>query len=177
VTDRLAYLNFVKGSLASSLAQKLNTGRGPLKALREAENGLLPRKSARANLFNLVAKLENDHQKGSEKRIAELREQLKKAEQDCEIHEKELEILKRKAIKDSETAKWEAIREVTARTHCDSNLSLTEAMLVRREACPFVASRHPGHCGLASYSAFFCKPLHGLTSYCGCSCCVTASTR
>jgi hypothetical protein len=111
VTDRLAYLNFVQGSLASSLAQKLNSGRAPFKALREAENALGPRRAARANLYNLIVRLEHDQPKGNEKRIAEMKEQLKKAEQDCETHEKELEILKRKAVKDSETAKWEAIRE------------------------------------------------------------------
>ena len=41
VTDRLAYLNFVQGSLASSLAQKLDAARSPLKALRDAETSQL----------------------------------------------------------------------------------------------------------------------------------------
>ncbi|KAI6031777.1 hypothetical protein BKA83DRAFT_673496 [Pisolithus microcarpus] len=71
VTDRLAYLNFVNGSLASSLAVKLNAARSPLKALRDAESAIIPKRNA----------------------------------------QKEILILKRKAVRDSERAKWEAIRE------------------------------------------------------------------
>ncbi|KAM6498169.1 Eisosome component PIL1 domain containing protein [Amanita muscaria] len=111
VVDRLAYLNFVQGSLAGSLAQKLISARGPLKALRDAENVLAPRRAARFNLATQIAKVEHDQQKGSEKRLAELREQLRRAELEDHSLEKEIEILKRKAIRDSETAKWEVLRE------------------------------------------------------------------
>ncbi|KAL0951102.1 hypothetical protein HGRIS_007839 [Hohenbuehelia grisea] len=111
VTDRLAYLNFVQGSLAASLAQKLDAARAPLKALRDAESALTPRRNARAGLQTQLARIEHDQQRGMEKKIAELKEQIKKAEADDAPQEKELEILKRKALRESELFKWEAIRE------------------------------------------------------------------
>ncbi|PFH54534.1 hypothetical protein AMATHDRAFT_72316 [Amanita thiersii Skay4041] len=111
VTDRLAYLNFVQGSLAGSLAMKLDAARAPLKAFRDAENALTPRRAIRAGLQNQLAKLEHDQQRGSEKRIAELKDQIRKTELEDETQERELEILKRKAVRESESAKWDAIRE------------------------------------------------------------------
>ncbi|KAF8640870.1 hypothetical protein AX17_000518 [Amanita inopinata Kibby_2008] len=111
VTDRLAYLNFVQGSLAGSLAHKLNAARAPLKALRDAENAIAPRRNFRTGLQNQLAKVEHDQQRGYEKKIAELKEQIRKAEMDDQAQEREIEILKRKAVKDSEVAKWEAVRE------------------------------------------------------------------
>jgi hypothetical protein len=61
-----------------------------------------------------LAKLEHDQQKGAEKRMAELKDQIKKAELDDQQLEKEVEILKRKAVRESEQLKWEAMREVSA---------------------------------------------------------------
>lgn len=114
VTDRLAYLNFVQGSLAGTLALKLDSARAPLKALRDAEASLAPRRNMRAGLQNQLSKLEHDQQKGAEKRIAELKDQIKKVESEVMQHEKEVELLKRKAVRESEQLKWEALREVSA---------------------------------------------------------------
>jgi hypothetical protein len=114
VTDRLAYLNFVQGSLASSLAVKLDTARAPFKALRDAEASLAPRRNIRAGMQIQLSKLEHDQQKGGESKIIELREQIRKAELDDQAQEKEVELLKRKAVRESERLKWEAIREVSA---------------------------------------------------------------
>ena len=114
VTDRLAYLNFVQGSLASSLALKLDSARAPFKALRDAETALTPRRNMRAGMQLQLAKLEHDQQKGTEKRMAELKGQIRKSELDDEQLEKEIEILKRKAVRESELLKWEAMREVSA---------------------------------------------------------------
>lgn len=111
VTDRLAYLNFVNGSLASSLAVKLNAARSPLKALRDAESAIIPKRNARANLQNRIRKLEHSQEKNTERQIAELEDQLARSEKNDEPQEKEILILKRKAVRDSERAKWEAIRE------------------------------------------------------------------
>jgi hypothetical protein len=61
-----------------------------------------------------LSKLEHDQQRGSEARVAELKEQIKKAELDDEAQEKEVELLKRKAVRDTERLKWEALREVSA---------------------------------------------------------------
>ncbi|KAF5377644.1 hypothetical protein D9615_005351 [Tricholomella constricta] len=111
VTDRLAYLNFVQGSLASSLALKLDAARAPLKALRDAETAIAPRRNVRAGLNNQLAKIEHDQQKGMEKKIVELKDQIRKAELDDQPQEKEIELLKRKAVRESEQLKWEAFRE------------------------------------------------------------------
>lgn len=112
MTDRLAYLNFVHGSLSATLAQKLDSARSSLKLLREEENNLGPRKQQLVNLQQQIRQLEREKLKGSE-RLAELKVQLKKMEDDGESSEKELEIMKRKAIKDSEAWKWAALREVS----------------------------------------------------------------
>jgi HSP90 family molecular chaperone len=113
VTDRLAYLNFVHGSLASSLADKLNASRTSLKALRDAETAIAPRRSIRSGIQQQLAKLESDQSKGSDRKVSELKDQLRKAELEDEAQEQEIESLKRKGVRDSEQAKWEALREVS----------------------------------------------------------------
>lgn len=119
VTDRLAYINFAQGQLSSTLATKLDAARTPFKTLRDAETAITPRRNIRTGLENQIARLENDQQKGSDKKIAELRDQLRKAELDDAGQEREIEILKRKAVRESEKFKWEAIREVGVRyLHC-----------------------------------------------------------
>ncbi|KAJ7103466.1 Eisosome component PIL1-domain-containing protein [Mycena belliarum] len=111
VTDRLAYLNFVHGSLASSLAVKLNTARASLKTLRDAEAALTPRRNIRAGLQLQLTRIEHDQPRGMEKRAAELKEQLKKHTLEDQPKETEVELLKRQAVRESEQHKWEAIRE------------------------------------------------------------------
>ncbi|KAA1468226.1 hypothetical protein DENSPDRAFT_857164 [Dentipellis sp. KUC8613] len=111
VSDRLAFLNFISGSLASSLAHKLNAARSPLKALRDNDNALAARRTVRANLQSQIVRLEHNQERGYEKRIAELKDQLRKAERDDEPSEKEHEIFKRKALRESEQLKFEAFRE------------------------------------------------------------------
>jgi hypothetical protein len=93
VTDRLAYLNFVQGSLASSLAVKLDSSRSSFKTLRDAESALAPRRSHRATLTNQLARLEHDNPKGNEKKISELKEQLRKAELEDLAGEKEVSLI------------------------------------------------------------------------------------
>lgn len=111
MSDRLAYLNFVQGSLAASLSQKLDSARTPLKTLRDAEAALQPKRNIRAGLQNQIARLEHDQAKGMEKKLHDLKEQLKRAESEDSSQENEVEILKRKALYDSEQQKWEALRE------------------------------------------------------------------
>ncbi|KAF9229348.1 hypothetical protein BS17DRAFT_17896 [Gyrodon lividus] len=111
VTDRLAYLNFVQGSLSASLSVKLDAARSPLKALRAAETNIAPKRNIRAGLRNQIARLEHSKEKGAERRVAELKDQLVRAEKNDEHLEKEIELLKRKAVRESEQVKWDAIRE------------------------------------------------------------------
>jgi len=110
VTDRLAYFQFVQGSLSASLAEKLDASRLPLKNLRDKEDALNTRRNTRTNYEQQIAKLELSS--GNERKINELEDLLQRANVDDEPLEKEVQLLERKAIKDSEQAKWEAIREV-----------------------------------------------------------------
>lgn len=84
-----------------------------MKLLRDAENAILPRRNIRAGLHQQLARLEHDNQKGMEKRIADLKEQIRKAEAEDSPSEKEIELLKRKGLRESEQQKWEAIREAS----------------------------------------------------------------
>ncbi|KAF7347776.1 Sphingolipid long chain base-responsive protein pil1 [Mycena venus] len=111
VTDRLAYLNFVQGSLASSLAVKLDAARAPLKNLRDAEAALTPKRNVRAGVQLQITRIEHDQPRGMEKRLAELKEQLKRLNVEDQPQETEVNLLKRQAVRESEQHKWEAIRE------------------------------------------------------------------
>lgn len=112
VSDRLAFLNFLAGSLAGTLSAKLNTARAPLKGLRDNEVTLSQRRNVRNGLEYQISRAENSQERGHEKRAAELRGQLAKAESDDEPLEKQHEILLRKALKESELQKFQALREV-----------------------------------------------------------------
>ncbi|KAF7310961.1 Eukaryotic translation initiation factor 4e [Mycena chlorophos] len=111
VSDRIAYINFVAGSLSSALGQKFDAARGPLKNLRTAEANLQPRRNARAALQLQITRIEQDQPRGMEKRLAELRQKLKEAVAEDQPLETEVALLKRQAVRESETQKWEALRE------------------------------------------------------------------
>ena len=113
VTDRLAWLSYVHGSLAGDLASKLDSARTTFKHLRDAENALAPRRNIRIGLQNQIARIEHDQRKDQQQRLAELKVQLQKNEEEDSTAEKDILILKRKAVRDSEKEKWEAIREVS----------------------------------------------------------------
>lgn len=112
MTDRLAYLNFVHGALSGTLASSLDSSRTSFKALRDAERTLQPKRQRRYNIHGQITRLEQEQAKGSEHRLAELKQQLHAAETEDATAEKEVEILKRKAVRESEQAKWTALREV-----------------------------------------------------------------
>lgn len=103
--------------MSATLAGKLDAARAPLKALRDAEVAIAPKRNIRAGLRNQIARIEHSQEKGTERRVAELKEQLSRAECNDEHLEKELELLKRKAIRESEQKKWEAIQEVSSSSH------------------------------------------------------------
>jgi len=111
VSDRLGFLNYIFGSLSGTLAGKLDTARAPLKELRANDVALTQKRNVRAGLQNQIGHLEHSQEKGTEKRIAELKEQLAKAEKDDEPLEKEHMILVRKALRESEQLKFNALRE------------------------------------------------------------------
>ncbi|OSX67415.1 hypothetical protein POSPLADRAFT_1176223 [Postia placenta MAD-698-R-SB12] len=111
VTDRLAWINYVEGALAHTLATRYDASRAPFKALRDAETALAPRRNARAALHNQIGRVEHEQQRGNEPRLAELRQQLQHAQINDEPLEKEIALLKRKAVRESEQMKWQAVRE------------------------------------------------------------------
>ncbi|KAG8832124.1 hypothetical protein FRC17_001995 [Serendipita sp. 399] len=111
VTDRLAYLNFVHGALSYTLATDLD--KSTWKNVRDAEVQLAPRRAARSNITGQINKLKTEGGRGGgvDTRLAELEAQLKKAESDDAPLENELELLRRTAVKESETLKWKALKE------------------------------------------------------------------
>ena len=82
VTDRLAWMTYIEGSLAATLAKGIDASRAPFKALRDAENGLSGRRNIRAGFQNQIARIEHDQRHGMEQKLAELKRQLQKAEED-----------------------------------------------------------------------------------------------
>ncbi|CAL1695403.1 unnamed protein product [Somion occarium] len=111
VTDRIAWLNYVQGQIASALATQLDAARAPFKVLRDAETAIQPRRTLRNNLENQIAKLEHENSKAATQRISEIKTQLHKAQVDDHEAEKEIDILKRKALRESEELRWKALRE------------------------------------------------------------------
>jgi hypothetical protein len=108
----LAFLNYTAGSLAKTLSTKLNTARAPFKELRDNEVTLLQKRNIRNGMELQISRVENSREKGYERHLADLKAQLAKAESDDEPLEKQHEILLRKALKESELQKFQALREV-----------------------------------------------------------------
>jgi len=133
VTDRLAFMNYVHGSLSSTLAVSLNDSRASLKELRNAETELAPRRNARANLESQISKIEHNQDAKSQSRLIELHEQLKKSQEDDAALEKEILVLKRKAVRESETAKWAAVRE-----YAEKLVLVAQAATIATSAMPTV---------------------------------------
>ncbi|CCO27334.1 Sphingolipid long chain base-responsive protein LSP1 [Rhizoctonia solani AG-1 IB] len=120
VSDRIAYLNFAHGSLATDLAKSLDSSRASFKSLRDAETTLHPRRVARAGMKAEIDKIRQAGATGKApsngaERIAELEAQLSKAEQDDAPQEREVGLLKRRALVECERRKWSAFREYAAK--------------------------------------------------------------
>ncbi|KAF8585541.1 hypothetical protein K439DRAFT_1343054 [Ramaria rubella] len=113
VSDRLAYLTFVQGALAATLASALDAARAPLKALRDAEAHMQPRRNVRVGLELQISKLRNEGKPGTGAKVRELEGMLRRAEEGDEAEEREIEVLKRRAVVESERMKWEAVREAS----------------------------------------------------------------
>ncbi|KZW02011.1 hypothetical protein EXIGLDRAFT_736741 [Exidia glandulosa HHB12029] len=112
VTDRLAWINFVHGGLSATLGQALEASRAPLKAVRDAEENLFPRRNTRKGVHLQIQQIKTESKSSqAERKIAELTAQLKKLEAEDEAAERELEILKRSALREMEAKKWAALRE------------------------------------------------------------------
>ncbi|KAG8942392.1 hypothetical protein FRC04_003788 [Tulasnella sp. 424] len=113
VTDRLAYLNFVQGSLAAVLSDRLDEARAPLKKLRDAQAALSPRRAQRATIENQIRTLQTNPnaKSGGETRIKELQDTLSKHNADDAPMEREVAELRRKAVRESEEMKWNAFKE------------------------------------------------------------------
>jgi Eisosome component PIL1 len=115
VSDRLAYLNFVKGNVTSELSTKLDAARIPFKTARNADAALGPHRAQRTNFENQLGRLHSEVDLGRstpalQNKIAEFENQRATLQREDEPQERELENLKRIALKESETARWAAIR-------------------------------------------------------------------
>ena len=84
--------------------------------MRDLETSITPRRNIRAGINLQINRLELEKQKGAEKRLADLRDQLKKVEADDQPAEREIEVAKRRAVRESEQLKWNALREVRSFT-------------------------------------------------------------
>jgi len=120
VSDRIAYVNFVHGSLASDLSSSLDTARASYKSLRDAETSLHPRRTARSNMRAEMERIKAAGSAGKApangaERVAELQSQLAKAEADDAPQEREVALLKRRALVECERKKWAAFREYGAK--------------------------------------------------------------
>ncbi|CAE6419322.1 unnamed protein product [Rhizoctonia solani] len=120
VSDRIAYLNFAHGALATDLAKSLDSSRASYKSLRDAETTLHPRRVARAAMKAEIDKIRQAGATGKApsngaERIAELETQLRKAEQDDSPQEREVGLLKRRALVECERKKWAAFREYASK--------------------------------------------------------------
>ncbi|KAF8609098.1 hypothetical protein BDV93DRAFT_464091, partial [Ceratobasidium sp. AG-I] len=120
VSDRIAYLNFAHGSIANELAKSLDTARASYKSLRDAETALHPRRTARANMRAEIERIRTAGTSGKApangaERIAELQNQLNKADADDAPQEKEVALLKRRALVECERKKWAAFKEYGAK--------------------------------------------------------------
>ena len=91
----------------------VDTSSSIFKALRDAEKALEPRRKAKSDLQTQIGTLEASQKKKNEKQIGELRDQLEKMEKEDAKGEAEIDILRRKALSDTERAKWAALREVS----------------------------------------------------------------
>ncbi len=79
--------------------------RSAWKHVRDAEAGLVPRRAIQQNSGNRTGNLDA--------KLHQLQEQLKKAEADDAPLVRELDLLKRAAVKESEAVKWKAFRDVS----------------------------------------------------------------
>lgn len=112
-SDRLGWLSYVQGELAQTLANKIDAARAPYKELRAAEAKYAPRRTQRTNLEAQIKRLETENQRGKEQKIADIQKQIARLDDESRDEINQLEILKRKAFKESEQLKWEAFREVS----------------------------------------------------------------
>ena len=95
------------------MANKIDAARGPYKELRAAETKYAPRRTQRTNLEAQIKRLETENQRGKEQKIADIQKQIARLDDESRDEVNQLEILKRKAFKESEQLKWEAFREVS----------------------------------------------------------------
>ncbi|KAI0702521.1 Eisosome component PIL1-domain-containing protein, partial [Cytidiella melzeri] len=160
VTDRLAWLNYVHGSLTGTLATRINSSRTSSKHLRDAENALAPRRNIRVGLENQIARLEHEQQKNTQNKLKELKAQLLKNEEEDAVAERDIEILKRKAVRETEQEKWEAIREYAEKLSMVAQAALS-IVPVLPPIPPTKTSPYTGEETTASVRASLQKALDG----------------
>ncbi|KAH7104150.1 Eisosome component PIL1-domain-containing protein [Auriculariales sp. MPI-PUGE-AT-0066] len=112
VSDRLAWINFTHGTLEANLGSAFEAARAPLKAVRDAETALHPKRNIRKGINLQIQQIKNESKSPqAADKIAELQLRLQKLEAEDGQAERDVEIEKRKALNAMESKKWAAIRE------------------------------------------------------------------
>ncbi|KAG8991725.1 hypothetical protein FRB94_012286 [Tulasnella sp. JGI-2019a] len=114
VTDRLAFVTFAHGNLATNLANELDAARAPFKNLREILTKAAPRKSQLQAIDAQIKTLQTSggRNPGAETKIAELEAERRRRVNEDEPMEMQIATIKRNAIKESEEIRWKAVKEV-----------------------------------------------------------------
>jgi hypothetical protein len=114
-----AYLLSIFYSIGPWCIDCFHRSRTAWKHVRDAEADIVPRRTIRQNFKNEIGRVREIQASGRggnlDTKLQQLETQLKKAEADDAPLEKELDLLRRAAIKESEAMKWKAFREVSGR--------------------------------------------------------------
>ena len=107
------------------------------KHVRDAEAGLVPRRTIQQNFKSEIARIRAGPPSGGrngnlDAKLHQLEDQLKKAESDDAPLERELDLLKRAAVKESEAIKWKAFRDVSEDYSRLAALEINRSLLVRQ---------------------------------------------
>jgi hypothetical protein len=85
---------------------------------------IAPRRNIRLGIESQIAKIKSGEARvgNAQQRIAELEDQLQKTIREDEPQDREVEQLKRTGLKESEQAKWQAIRQVSLVQSCPEGM-------------------------------------------------------
>lgn len=116
VSDRLAYLNYVQGTLNSDLSSKIEASRVPFKTARNTETALVTKRSQWAGIEPQITRLRSEVSSGrappgAQAKLAELEQQRTALLNEVRSEDKNLNQQKLAALKQSEGIKWQAVRE------------------------------------------------------------------
>ena len=116
MSDRLAYLSYVQGTLNSDISSKIDASRVPFKTARNTETVLVNKRSQWAGIESQITRLRSEvgsgrAPPGAQPKLAELEQQRTALLNEVRSEDKNLNQQKLAALKQSESIKWQAVRE------------------------------------------------------------------